>query len=428
VTEALPLPADRPLPGAGTTWPRRRAALAELAAAGWPQRRRERWRYTDLEPLAKAGFDVAPTPPGDAELGAAAARLRSLVGAAPRLVFVDGHFCRALSGPLPAGVEALDLDAEWSEFDGRWAGSIATTEHPLAALNTAFNQQGVWLRVGAASQAPQPMHIVHLGSGRTQLATQPRVLIDIGERSRLTLIEQIVDTGAGSGWLNAVTQIRQGASSSLDLYRLQQHGEAKAHTSLLAAELGADAELRIGYVDIGGRLVRNDVDIVLSDRGARVDLFGLFIAGSGQHIDNHTTIVHAAPETRSDESFRGIVGERGRGVFNGKVVVRPKAQRIDARQSNDNLLLGANAEIDTKPELEIYADDVKCSHGSTVGELDADHLFYLRARGIDADEARQMLTTAFAASVLERVRDETWRARLLDVVSARLGTLSKEPT
>jgi Fe-S cluster assembly protein SufD len=272
------------------------------------------------------------------------------------------------------------------------------------------------------------VHVVHIGSNRPQLAAQPRLVIEIGEGARLTLIEQIVDAGAGSGWLNAVTQIRQGARSALDLYRLQRHGERQAHTSLLAAELAADAELRVGYVDLGGRLVRNDVDVVLRERGARVELFGLFVAGAGQHLDNHTTIVHAAPETRSDEAFRGVIGDRGRGVFNGKVVVRPKAQRIDARQSNDNLLLGAHAEINTKPELEIYADDVKCSHGTTVGELDPDHLFYLRARGIDAVDARRMLTTAFAASVLERVRDEALRSRLVDLVTARLGTLAEDPT
>ena len=425
MTATLTAFADRPLPGAAPTLPRRRAALAELAAAGWPQKRRERWRYTDLEPLSQAGFEIAAAP-RDADLQAAAARISSLAGADPRLVFVDGHLSRALSGSLPPGVEALDLDTEWQEFDRRWAGNIAATDHPLAALNTAFNLQGLYLRI-RAGHPQQRLHIVHFGSDRTRLAAQPRILIDVGEGARLTLVEHIVDAGAGSGWLNAVTQIRQAAGSILDLYRLQQHGEGQAHTSLLAAELGADAELRVGYVDVGGRLVRNDIDIALRERGASVDLFGLFVAGSGQHMDNHTTIVHTAPETRSDEAFRGIIGERGRGVFNGKVVVRPKAQRIDARQSNDNLLLGAHAEIDTKPELEIYADDVKCSHGTTVGELDDDHLFYLRARGVGLGEARQMLTTAFAATVLERVRDEAWRARLVDLVTARVGTLAREP-
>ena len=428
MTGALPSLADRPLPGAGSTWPRRRSALAELAAAGWPQRRRERWRYTDLEPLAQADFDVAPGAPGDAELQTAATLLAAVTRTGPRLVFVDGHFSQQLSGALPSGVEALDLEAQWAEFDSRWAGDIATTEHPLAALNTAFNQQGLWLRVSAGTELPEPIQVFHVGSNRPQLAAQPRMVLEIGEGARIMIIEQIFDAGAGSGWLNVVTQVRQGPRSHLDLYRLQRHGERQAHTSLLAAELAADAELRVGYVDLGGRLVRNDIDIGLRERGARVELFGLFVAGAGQHVDNHTTIVHAAPETHSDEAFRGIIGDRGRGVFNGKVVVRPKAQRIDARQSNDNLLLGAHAEIDTKPELEIYADDVKCSHGATVGELDPDHLFYLRARGINDTDARQMLTTAFAASVLERVRDEPWRARLVDLVTARLGTLAEQPT
>jgi Fe-S cluster assembly protein SufD len=424
----LPSLADRPLPGSGATLPRRRTALAELAAAGWPQRRRERWRYTDLGPLADAGFDVAPSAAGDAELLAAAALLPALTGTAPRLVFVDGHFNRALSSSLPAGIEALDLDAEWSEFDSQWAGNIVAAEHPLAALNTAFGQRGLWLRARSGTVLAEPLHIVHIGSARPQIAAQARVVLEIGESARLTLIEQIADVGATSGWLNAVTQLRQGSGSHVDLYRLQQHDGRQTHTSLLSAELAADAELCCGYVDLGGRLVRNDIDVTLRERGARVDLFGLFVAGSGQHLDNHTTIVHAAPETRSDESFRGIIGDRGRGVFNGKVVVRPKAQRIDARQSNDNLLLGAHAEIDTKPELEIYADDVKCSHGTTVGDLDADHLFYLRARGVDADDARQMLTSAFAATVLERVKDEAWRARLVAIVSAKLGHLAENPT
>jgi Fe-S cluster assembly protein SufD len=194
---------------------------------------------------------------------------------------------------------------------------------------------------------------------------------------------------------------------------------------LLAAELAADAELRVGYVDLGGRLVRNDIDIVLRERGARVELFGLFVAGAGQHLDNHTTIVHTAPETRSDEAFRGIIGERGRGVFNGKVVVHPGAHGIDARQSNDNLLLSDQAEIDTKPELEIYSDDVKCAHGSTVGELDAEHLFYLRSRGVDEAQAREILTVAFAATVLERIAAPNLRDRITDKVVARLRAIAE---
>ena len=194
-----------------------------------------------------------------------------------------------------------------------------------------------------------------------------------------------------------------------------------AHTSLLSAELATSAELAAGYFDLGGRLVRNDIAIALHGAHARADLFGLLLAGKDQHVDDHTVIRHAAGETVSSESFRGIIGDRGRGVFNGKVVVERGCQRIDARQSNDNLLLGEHAEIDTKPELEIYANDVKCSHGSTVGELDAEQLFYLRARGLSDLEARSLLTTAFAATIVEQIADEDLRASTLAHVTARLG-------
>ena len=267
-----------------------------------------------------------------------------------------------------------------------------------------------------------------VSSPRAALAPQPRIVIETGEGASLTVVQHFIDGHAGSGWINSVTQVQQAAGSKLVLYRIQRHGPEQAHTSLLAAEVGADAELTVGYVDLGGQLIRNDVDVKLVERGARAELFGLFLVGAGQHIDDHILVDHAAPETRSDEAFRGIIGRRGRGVFNGKVIVRPNAQRIDARQSSDNLLLAEQAEIDTKPEFEIYADDVKCSHGSTVGELDADQLFYLRTRGIDAAKARELLTVAFAATVLERVVDRDLHQHLLQHVTARLSAIAEQPT
>jgi Fe-S cluster assembly protein SufD len=419
---------ERRLPGAATSWPRRQAALAELTAVGWPHRRQERWRYTDIAPLADAGYDVAAPPPGAAELRAAADLLARVGPADARLVFVDGHYSAELSTACPAAIEIADLDAHWRDFDARWAGRIRAADHPLAALNTAFSQHGLWVRVRDGARLETPLEIVFAGSARARLAVQPRLLLEVGADAHLTIIQRIVDAGTAAGWLNAVTQLRQAADSSLELYRLQQHGPQQAHTSLLAAELQANAALCVGYVDLGGGLVRNDVDILLEEPGARTELFGLFVPGPSQHLDTHTTIVHAARETNSDEAFRGIVADLGRGVFNGKVVVKPKAQRIDARQSNDNLLLGARAEIDTKPELEIYANDVKCSHGSTVGELDDEQLFYLRARGITAADARGMLTVAFAATVLERVRNEPWRETIVDLVTRRLRTLTEHAT
>jgi len=421
--------ANHPLPGPASTRPRREAALAEFSAIGWPTPQRERWRYTDLHGLVGGDFDLAPSAPQRAELELAAPLLATTPAANRecRLVFVDGHRIPELSATTIENLEIADLETGWRGFEASYADRIATKDHPLAALNTAFTQQGLWLRVPARTAVAAPLHLVFISSPRAALAPQPRIVIETGEGASLTVVQYYIDSHPGSGWINSVTQVQQAAHSKLDLYRIQRHSPEQAHTSLLAAEVGADAELTVGYMDLGGRLVRNDVDVKLAERGARTELFGLFLAGAGQHIDDHVLVDHAAPETRSDENFRGIIGRRGRGIFNGKVIVRPNAQRIDARQSSDNLLLAEHAEIDTKPEFEIYADDVKCSHGSTVGELDADQLFYLRTRGMGEAEARELLTAAFAATVLERVRDLETHEYLVGLVAAELTRIAEQP-
>ena len=420
----LPFDESVALVGPPQTWPLRRTALEELAAVGWPTRRRENWRYTDIEPLAKAGFELAAHAPGRDELAAAGTFLGTESAPASRIVFIDGQHAPELdSGPTP-GVEITALETAWGDFDSKFAGRITTADHPLASLNLGFTQRGVRVRVPAGAIVTDPLHIVFVGSARHSLAAQPRIALEIGEGASLAVVQHVTDLGDGAGWLNSVLQIEQAAGSRVDLYRLQRHHLERYHTSLLAADLGAETALRIGYVDLGGRLVRNDIDVRLLAPGARAEIFGVFLAGAHQHIDNHTRIDHVAGETWSDESFRGIAGENGRGVFNGKVIVRPNAQRIEARQSNDNLLLSDRAEIDAKPELEIYADDVKCSHGSTVGSIDADQLFYLRARGIDDRDARELLTAAFAATVLERIDNESVRTMIADCVSERLKAVT----
>jgi Fe-S cluster assembly protein SufD len=421
-----PFTAETAVPGHAATWSGRRAALAELAAAGWPTRRREHWRYTDLEPLASAGFALTPDAATAEVVAAVRRRLDASAFGDPsqRLVLLDGQRVPGLGATTIAGVEISDPEARWSRFETEFAGRIAATQHPLAALNTAFARHGLWLRLPPGVVIEAPIHIVIAGSARSGIAAQPRILIDLDERAKVTIVQHFVDCDPPrSGWTNCVTQVRQAAGSQLELYRFQRHGADHVHTSLLAADLAADAELTTGLFDLGARLTRNDVSITLGGLRARTELFGLFLAGAGQHIDNHTTIHHAAGETVSVENFRGIIGERGRGVFNGKVVVERGCQRIDAQQNNDNLLLGERAEIDTKPELEIYANDVKCSHGSTVGELDAEQLFYLETRGLDTHEARRLLTTAFAAVILERIGDESVRDQATRRVTARLDRL-----
>lgn len=418
---AQPALLDRPLPGQPSTRPQRQAALAELAAVGWPSPQRERWRYTNLTSLGSGDLDPAPAKPGAAELEAAQQLLTGVAASADRrLVFVDGHLVPELGALSIDGIEFETLESAPSE------PHIAAADHPLAAVNTAYGQTTMVIRSARGARGAESLHLIFVASSKPSLAPQPRVVLDAGEDSALNVVQHFIAAPNASGWVNAVTQIRQRPRSSVELYRLQQSGHTLAHTSLIAADLERDAQLRVGYFDLGGRLVRNDIDVRLSDRGAATELFGLLLVPTGEHVDDHLRVDHAAPDTRSIQAFRGIIGRRGRGVFNGKVIVRPGAQRIDAQQSNDNLLLGEQAEIDTKPELEIYADDVKCSHGTTVGELDAEQLFYLRARGIDEAAARGILTTAFAETVLERIGPAALREGFSAAVRQALASITEQ--
>ncbi len=428
MSAAIPLTAGVAVPGPEPTRPARLHALAALGAAGWPTRRREQWRYTDLEPLATGDYDLAPTPL-DRDMVETARRLlgdATLGDAAQQLVLLDGERVAELGATTVAGIEVATLDERWDDFVATFAQPLRAAEYPLAALNTAFSRQGLWIRVPAGADVIAPIHVVLIGSARARIAAQPRIVIEAEAGSRATFVQHFIDCGSESrAWSNSVTQLEQAAGSHLEFYRLQRHARGVAHTSLLSAELGENAELTAGYFDIGGRLVRNDIAITLRGRDARTELFGLLLAGPDQHVDDHTLIRHAAGATISKENFRGIIGDRGRGVFNGKVVVEPGCQRIDAQQRNDNLLLGEHAEIDTKPELEIYANDVKCSHGSTVGELDAEQLFYLRTRGLAMPDARRLLTTAFATTVVEQIPAVDFRRSALAHVAARLATLTE---
>jgi Fe-S cluster assembly protein SufD len=414
------------LPGSAASQAARATALAELEATGLPTPRREDWRYTDLKPLVDAELDFAPDKPDAPTFKRAvhAFGLDQRVGiGAPRLVFVDGHLVPWLGVASDFGIEVRDLDDYWRQQATRGA-RISTAAHPLAALNTAYGQSGAWLRVADGARV-KGLSIFIVSSGAPKLVAQPRLVIEIGRAAEITIVQHVVDAADADGWLNVVTDVALAEDSKLSLYRIQEHSHRHAHTSLLAVDLAARASASLGLFDLGGGLVRNDIDVKLREPGAALDLYGLLLAGEGQHVDDHTRIDHIAPDTRSTEAFRGVIGRRGRGVFNGKVVVHRGAHRIDARQTSDNLLLSDQAEIDTKPELEIYSDDVKCSHGSTVGELDPEHLFYLRSRGVDEAHAREILTSAFAATVLERIAIPEIRAGVADKVAARLRTLAE---
>jgi Fe-S cluster assembly protein SufD len=400
------------LPGGPKTQAQRREALERFGALGLPGRRIEAWHYTDLSSFADKAFDFIAPPPDEPALDGAARLLASHppIGAGTRIVFVDGHRIDSLGeAKSDPAVEILPLTPE---------SVRPADDSALSALNAAFLREGVRLRI--IGPATEPIELVFAGTGRG-LAPQPRLAIELAAGAEATVIISFVDVdGAGEGWLNLVTDLTLAERSVLTLYRLQTHAAAQNHTALHRARLARAARLVAGSVERGGKLVRNEFEISLEGTEAEAHVFGLALTGERQHCDTRIAIDHRAAKTTSRQDYRAIVADSSRSVFNGKVIVQPQAQHIDARQRNDNLLLSAKAEVDTKPELEIYADQVVCSHGATVGELDEDQLFYLRARGIDAESARGILTAAFAGTILGRIVHEGFRRRAQRIVDDAL--------
>jgi Fe-S cluster assembly protein SufD len=400
------------LPGPGKLSEQRALALAAFRAHGLPSVSSEDWRYTDISSLDNAALGFVP-PRNSIE-----PRIDLLPIDADRVVFVNGQLCDSLTRIESSGMQWISvLGADWSPLASGFPLNSDVLEHPLGQLNTATAQHGVLIRTQPRTERPRTVNIVLMHSGNAALALQPRIVLDLAERSSLSVVLHCVSDSAAAGWMNSVIEIRQAPESRLELVQLQEHGDLQTHTLLVSGALDRSAFASIACFDLGAKLARNDIDIRLNGPGSEAEIFGVFLPMQSQHIDTHVCVDHAAAHTTSTAEFRGIAGPASRGVFNGKVIVRPDAQKISAEQRSDNLLLCADAEIDTKPELEIYADDVKCSHGATVGNLDEQHLFYLRSRGIDDTAARALLTYAFAQSVVEKLSNESLR----DVVAARIA-------
>lgn len=414
----------RALPGNAHNWiaDLRARARTRFQEAGFPTTREEAWRYTNLAPLARLSFE----PFARDAIAVPAPRLQELTFAdlgAQRLVFVNGRFRAELSSisRTQAGVVVGSLadvmEQQPQSLDG-YLGDIGAIERgALAALNTAFLLDGAYVRFSAGTVADAPIHLIYV-STENALA-QPRTLIVAEAGSRATVIEQYVSLDESRYFSNALTEVALAADAKIEHYRVQQQGVQAYHVGGLYVRQDRASEFNSHAIDLGGFLVRSDTHTILAE-GAACTLNGLYLAGGRQHVDNHTVIEHAKPRSTSRELYKGVLDGRARAVFNGRVVVHPDAQQSDAQQTNNNLLLSEDAEVDTKPELEIYADDVKCSHGATVGQLDPDQLFYLRARALDEATARDLLTFAFANDVLQRFRLVPMRAALDRNLMSRL--------
>jgi Fe-S cluster assembly protein SufD len=405
----------------------RREALDRFGELGFPTTRVEEWRFTNVSAIANTRFEPArPVPAESVRKAFNTFALCELP--CSRLVFVNGHYTPELSavGRLPGGVKVSNLAAELAagnpaleEHLGRHANF---QNHPFIALNTAFIEDGAFIEVPKGVVLDEPIHLLYLSTGGgLPTMKHPRNLVVAGRESQATFIEDYAALDGGADFTNAVTEILAGENSSVRYLRLQHESEAAFHFGSLHPVLDRNANVRTLVVAFGAALARQEVNAVLDGEGAEARLDGLYLVSGAQHVDNYTTLDHAAPHTSSREFYKGVLDGKASGVFHGRIIVRKGAQKTDAKQSNKNLLLSDDATVNTKPQLEIYADDVKCTHGATIGQIDADAVFYLRSRGIGREEARGLLTYAFANEVLESIPFEPLRARLNDTLFARLS-------
>ena len=405
----------------------REAAMARFASTGLPNRRDEGWRYTDLRRLDRLdltgltgridGETVAALPDALASLDA------------HRMVFVDGRYEAALSAheALPPGAKLDVLSAHLGNGCEDAASILGTGlaewngagQEGLAALNTAMTRDGVLFELPAGTKLEKPILVVHLLTGKAG-AVHPRSVLRIGPGAEADVVESFIGLPGSGGWTNSVLDGAMAEGARVRHVALVRHGEDAVHTGRVTMEAAQDANYTAQVLTLGGRVVRNEFLVRLSGPGAECGLSGGALAHGRRHVDHTTEIVHAAPHTESEQVFRNVADDNARTVFQGRVVVERDAQKTDARQSGRSLLLSPGAEAQNKPELRIFADDVKCSHGATVGDLDKDALFYLRARGIDEAEARALLTRAFVADLLTLLPVEAARTAVEEAVDGWL--------
>jgi Fe-S cluster assembly protein SufD len=407
----------------------RKEAIGRFAELGFPTTRLEEWKFTNVDPIARIPFQ---SPEFRAD-GLPAERLAELPLAhaafeqrCSRIVFVNGHYNPQLSSrELPEGLIASSLasaiERNTPSVKQHLARHAGFDHNAFVALNTAFLQDGAFIEIPSGVTLDAPIYLLFVSTADEPIASHPRTLIIAGDNSQATIVEDYLSVGDGVYFTNAVTEIVAGENSVVEHYKLQDENQEAFHVATLQVHQGRSSIFTHHSISFGGALVRNDVNVALDGEGAQCTLNGLYVTANKQHVDNHTVIDHIKPHGTSRELYKGILDDRSSAVFNGSIIVRKDAQKTDARQSNKNLLLSENATIDSKPQLEINADDVKCSHGTSIGHLDEDSVYYLRSRGIGAKEARSVLTYGFANDVLNRMKLDAVRVRLECALLARMS-------
>jgi Fe-S cluster assembly protein SufD len=393
---------------------RRERAFAQFLKDGFPSTRHEEWQFTNVAPVARETFQRAPS--SNPDRSDIAPFL--FTGMGPQIVLINGRVSKALSSHdgLPAGVSIETAASRAAE------GHEPAPSGPFVVLNDAFFEDGVHIHVARHTVVTAPIHVLSIAVATGQpILTAPRVSLHVGEGAQVTVIESYAGLGPGTVLTTAVSAFHLEPGAIVDHVKVQRETDTAFHMATMTAWLGRSSTLTSHALTFGGRIARNDIHATLDGEGAECTLNGLYV-GTGDHlIDTHTTIDHAKPHCPSHEVYKGILSGRARAVFNGKILVRQDAQKTDAKQTNRALLLSDEAQVNTKPQLEIFADDVKCTHGAAIGQLDEDAMFYLRARGIDDWSARVMLIHAFAGDILDRISAASVRDVAMKAVEHKLA-------
>jgi len=407
--------------------PVRKAGLASFAADGFPTLQDEDWRFTNVTPIAKLNFSfAAPVAVNGAETKALDASVFTQLPG-HRLVFVNGFYSPKLSSlkPVTGGVRieslaaALAKDAALIEKHlGKYAH---TAKNAFAALNQAYFSDGAFVYVPAGITVEEPIQLIYISSAKSSGETiLPRNLVIAGANSKLTVVESYLSTANVAYFTNAVTEILAGENAAVEHIKLQDEAASAYHIATIAGEFGRTSNVSIHSFALGSKLSRNNIRTKLAGEGLECVLNGLYLTRDEQLADHHMIVEHAEPHCASHEYFNGILDDKSKGVFHGRILVREIAQKTDAKQTNKNLLLSDDATADTKPQLEIYADDVKCTHGATIGQLNDESIFYLRSRGLDTETSKRMLIHAFAGEIIERIKCQPAREVIDKLVWDRL--------
>jgi Fe-S cluster assembly protein SufD len=399
----------------------RRAGAARFAELGLPHHRQEAWRFTNIAPIVKAGFRPVLNQPGR-EVSAEEIKPLLYCHSWPRIVFVDGVYAPSLTSikNLPTGVRFGSLahtvasgDAGVQQHLAKHAGETSG----FVAMNSALLHDGVFLNVLDGITLDEPVHVLHVATGAREAAAHPRNLVVLGASAQASIVESYIGLSQTATYLtNAVSEFAIGDNAALHRYKIVEEGAAGHHLESAAIAHGRDSKLEAFAITLTGKIVRNEMNVVLAGEGSNAELKGLYLNDGDRLIDNYLHVTHAASHCYSRMGYKGVLDGGSSAVFTGKVHVHPGAQKTDSNQLNNNLLLSGDATIDTKPQLEIFADDVKCTHGATIGGFPREHLFYFQSRGMTAAMANAILTYGFASEVVHAIEVPELRARLAKYV------------